>query len=950
MHRLLLLLIALHALPCASQENPSGQVDYGEESGLLFEQGKKAYDRHDYLSAIEAFIESHRLAPNININLNLADVLEMSGQYDQAIHHYYDVLHSHPDLRTEAAAKAGIALLKKQCALIHITSKPEHAAIYFDRKELGIQGYTPHILAQPEGIHQIWVEHQDYRPSEPKNIELKKGQTVEFHADLELIGTRILIHGKPEGAAVYVGSEEQPVCTLPCDFQLPVGVHLFRAEHPRYFPFNWSYAGEENQTQTFNIALEPKLGQLVVDSDFYKTHVEIDGVDYGETPLYVDAISDGPHHLKFTHPDAEDLETDIEISYQTTNEVHPSMKMKPDVDIVTPYDEHLPDLSSSISLISKREIHYFGYQTVYDAVLGARGFYSNTEPHMSSLGVRGIALSDENRRLFVARNGHRMNNAITGGSPVDSLLMATLSDVERIELFRGPASSVFLGNGITGAINVIQREDQDLPRPQLEAAATKDSSLHFRGAGSYQWSPEGGFWLSADMTNDKGHDWSFHRRYNHDSYHSHDHDRSSTQSITLRAWQGHLSFFGHYLHNWHEIPIDFTGMALYGDSYKQKYDRAYADLQYDLKLSPNWQLKSHLSGDLTSILNQSILPGEDSPHEDQKAQSIEAALHFDLFGHTDDNRLKMQLGLEIRQDLWEQFEQTGLDRDRQSLHTEGTQTSAYARAEYWFWEQLALAAQMQLNLFEDADATWAPQVSLLYRLSPKNRIKLFYEQAYRAPSLMERYSLFNERVELQKASLKNERASKLELEYSHQLTERWSLLSSLYVNSFEQLILFDTSGRFNAQYYQNQSKDLYSLGGEIAIERNWADSSFLQVRYSIQRSWWGNAFIDNNLYNSPLHLACLKIAFPLRHAGMMVANRLRIESERYNPGAPETESAYLWDLTITSERPLAGLIDYAIGFNNLLDWRASIPAQSNLDPLESPQLGRTIFMRFRLQY
>jgi hypothetical protein len=83
---------------------------------------------------------------------------------------------------------------------------------------------------------------------------------------------------------------------------------------------------------------------------------------------------------------------------------------------------------------------------------------------------------------------------------------------------------------------------------------------------------------------------------------------------------------------------------------------------------------------------------------------------------------------------------------------------------------------------------------------------------------------------------------------------------------------------------------------------------------------------------------------------MMVANRLRIESERYNPGAPETESAYLWDLTITSERPLAGLIDYAIGFNNLLDWRASIPAQSNLDPLESPQLGRTIFMRFRLQY
>ena len=186
MHRLLLLLIALHALPCASQENPSGQVDYGEESGLLFEQGKKAYERHDYLSAIETFIESHRLAPNININLNLADVLEMSGQYDQAIHHYYDVLHSHPDLKTEAAAKAGIALLKKRCALIHITSKPEHAAIYIDRKELGIQGYTPHILAKPEGIHQIWVEHQDYRPSEPKNIELKKGQTAEFHADLEL--------------------------------------------------------------------------------------------------------------------------------------------------------------------------------------------------------------------------------------------------------------------------------------------------------------------------------------------------------------------------------------------------------------------------------------------------------------------------------------------------------------------------------------------------------------------------------------------------------------------------------------------------------------------------------------------------------------------------------------------------------------------------------------------
>ena len=79
-----------------------------------------------------------------------------------------------------------------------------------------------------------------------------------------------------------------------------------------------------------------------------------------------------------------------------------------------------------------------------------------------------------------------------------NLKTAPLANVERIEVLRGPASSLYGGKTIGGAINIITRDGRDVEKPEFKLWAEGGSFETFResvstlgNAGPIDWSLKG---------------------------------------------------------------------------------------------------------------------------------------------------------------------------------------------------------------------------------------------------------------------------------------------------------------------------------------------------------------------------------------------------------------------------------------------------------------------------
>lgn len=109
---------------------------------------------------------------------------------------------------------------------------------------------------------------------------------------------------------------------------------------------------------------------------------------------------------------------------------------------------------SAITIITRKDIRLSGAHTVVELIQYAAGMDGFTKTHSDmNVGARGSAV-DETPKMLVLVDGQPVNNAVYGGIrwvhlPVD------LNEVDRIEVVRGPASSVYGADALSGVIHII---------------------------------------------------------------------------------------------------------------------------------------------------------------------------------------------------------------------------------------------------------------------------------------------------------------------------------------------------------------------------------------------------------------------------------------------------------------------------------------------------------------
>jgi iron complex outermembrane receptor protein len=123
------------------------------------------------------------------------------------------------------------------------------------------------------------------------------------------------------------------------------------------------------------------------------------------------------------------------------------------------YEQDTREAPSSITIITAEEIQRYGYRTVGEALAHVRGFVINDDRNYSYVGVRGFAVpGDYNSRVLLLVDGHRINESVFEAAPIGTDGVIDLRAVERIEVVRGPGSSVYGTSALFAVVNIITRQ------------------------------------------------------------------------------------------------------------------------------------------------------------------------------------------------------------------------------------------------------------------------------------------------------------------------------------------------------------------------------------------------------------------------------------------------------------------------------------------------------------
>jgi iron complex outermembrane receptor protein len=132
----------------------------------------------------------------------------------------------------------------------------------------------------------------------------------------------------------------------------------------------------------------------------------------------------------------------------------------------------IKEVPANISIISKEQIEEKGARTLSDVFRDEQGVYVRSllgNPKFSAVDIRGYGETASQNSLFLI-DGRRVNDIDI--SYVD-LMQVPVEMIERIEIYRGPASVLYGDNAIGGVVNILLKKGEG--RPSITAGLNTGS-------------------------------------------------------------------------------------------------------------------------------------------------------------------------------------------------------------------------------------------------------------------------------------------------------------------------------------------------------------------------------------------------------------------------------------------------------------------------------------------
>jgi outer membrane receptor for ferrienterochelin and colicins len=613
------------------------------------------------------------------------------------------------------------------------------------------------------------------------------------------------------------------------------------------------------------------------------------------------------------------------------------------------YEQNVAQAPASVSLVTRDEIQKQGHRTLADVLRTVNGVYVTDDRNYSYLGIRGFNRpGDYNSRVLLLVDGHRINDNLYDQGLYGTEAFLDVDLIERVEVVRGPSSSLYGDNAFFGVVNVITRSGRSVNG--LETTAEAGNHETFKAGITYgRLFTNGVEWLASISFFDSGGEERIYfpefdsPTNNNGVARNADADRAYHFYNSLRY--ADFTLTGGWSGRQKDIPTASFETTFNDGGELTVDERAYVDLKWEREISETVTLMGRAAYDYSwyrgeypygsgvdRVLNLDEAQGEWVSTDWQANWQAQPWARLIMGGDYSEN-----LTLEQR-NFDESPAAVYLDDSRH-----GRNYGLFAQAEVNLRSNLVANVGGRWDYYSTFGSTANPRLALIYQPFPQSTFKALYGEAFRAPNAYELYysypGLAKDNPDLQPETIRT-----YELVWEQRLSAHWRASAAGYYYEVENLVSQTVDPGDGLLVFENLDA-VQAMGLELGLERRSERGWMARLAYAVQNA--EDETTERRLSNSPRHLAKLNLIAPLWGEHLWAGVDLQYSSPVVTVQGGRSDAVFLANATLFS-RGLGQNLEASISIYNLFDERDGYSGSAEHLPETIPLTGRSF--RAKLTY
>ncbi|HEV2341561.1 MAG TPA: TonB-dependent receptor [Candidatus Acidoferrales bacterium] len=624
--------------------------------------------------------------------------------------------------------------------------------------------------------------------------------------------------------------------------------------------------------------------------------------------------------------------------------------MNVDVDTVygaSKFEQRTSQAPAYVTIITADEIRKYGYRTLAEVLRSVPGLFVDYDRNYSYLGIRGFSNpGDYSAEVLLLIDGHRVNDNVYDSPMFGTEFMLDVGLIQRVEVIRGPASSLYGANAFFGVVNIITKRGRDMKGAQVTAEA--GSLGTYKGRVSYGYDPLHGpeMLFSASYYGSHGNQDLFFPQYNSPATNNGvfvDGDRDRYYNLFSSVQYRDFSFQAAFGWRLKGIPTGSFG-AVFNDDRSQTVDwHSYFDFKYQHTFTSDLQLLARVAYDrvgydgtyVSDYAGTGIPPftiNSDRTRGDWWDLEMDVSKDF-----WDKHRIT--LGTETRFNLKQ--DQINNDVSPYRLYFNDPRSSiipsVYAQDEYSIRKNVIVSAGLRYDHYDTFGGSVNPRVAFIYSPWAKTNLKMIYGQAFRSPSAYELRLVGN-------SALGPEKIKTSEVNVEQHFSEHLWIDASAFYNIMDGLIVQQTNSATGQSEFSN-IVGAHTKGLSFGLAGKWPSGWEGRLAYTAQES--RNTSGADPVNNAPKQLPKINLIAPVVPRKLFASFEGQYVSRRRTFQNTDIGGYFISNATLYTPDIVHGLSLSLSGYN-LFDRRYLNPVGPGLLQDAIPQDGRTL--RIKLTY
>ncbi len=618
------------------------------------------------------------------------------------------------------------------------------------------------------------------------------------------------------------------------------------------------------------------------------------------------------------------------------------------------------DAPAAVTIITADEIALHGYETLGELLGSVRGMYSTYDRNYEYLGIRGIGRTNNfNNRFLLLIDGYRVNDTFYENAALGRDQLIQMELIDRVEIVRGPGSSVYGSNAFFGVINVITRNGADIDGVDIAAQVGTFDSTASRMTFGNKFDSGADLLLSLSSHTSDGEELIVFPEEDFQIPEKNfgvvtDRDGETASNVNFKFSFVNFSLFAAYGERNKEVPTAPFGSVI-NQLHETTDKKSTIGANYLHALQENMDINVRAYASRYEFERESVYDriNEDLPPFTLNIDKSTAGWwgsDVELSWLLD--RQHFVAGVEFQKS--DQLDHTVIDVEPfEELVNEQNvrQTWAtYIQDEIRVSDKFLINVGLRYDDYSNFGNTVNPRAALIYSPKETTAVKLLYGSAFRAPSEFELHAGADRIANL---GLQPEEIDTVEVVVEHYFAPDFRIIGSLYHNDLSNLTVLETDPIADMLVFRN-SGEAKTIGAEVEIERIWQGGQRLRASYAWQQT--DDKTSSQEPANSPRNEIKVKYATPFLYDRFQAGVDVQYLSDRdtlltgtFDEDFPDSiygvAGSYVLANVGLTGRFFDDRVTVGLDVNNLFDEKIEHPAGGENDQNVILQDGRVVQLR-----